>query len=453
MSRLTKLQNDLSGLKLNCEYWDVRIEDSFETSIGMTDSEVVTCTASPSLGAFMRVRKDGFWVFEATTNLSRLAEVLEKLTKEPVLGKSSSPFKPQKREPHIAVKSVAKKFSAVSLEEKLNLTKSYADIFWKHPKMASTSIRYQDVYKVKTFLNSLGTSYEYDFNQAGFLCWYTLKENQQIFEDGFRFYASDFSEMKGREREILKALSESEKFLKAPSIPPGKYRVLLDPEVAGVFTHESFGHKSEADFMLGNEHALEEWKLGKKIAAECLTIVDYGGHLNSSGYCPVDDDGVPAQKNYLIKNGILTGRLHSTETAGELKETPTGNSRAISFEFEPIVRMTSTYIEPGHESVDAIISKCEGALLVEGVKHGSGLSTFTIAPNRGYLIGKNGAKEPVRLAVISGSVFETLKNIEAVSSEFHLHSSAIGGCGKMDQWPLPVADGGPYVLIREMQVS
>jgi len=205
--------------------------------------------------------------------------------------------------------------------------------------------------------------------------------------------------------------------------------------------------------MLGNPEALNEWKLGKKIASENLSIVDYGAHEDTSGYCPIDDDGTLAQKNYLIKNGILTGRLHSADTASQLDEAPTGNSRAINFEFEPIVRMTATYIESGTESLESLMKKSEGALLLEGVKHGSGLSTFTIAPMRGYKILKNGEKEPVLVSVLSGSVFETLNKIEAVSKEFHLHSSAIGGCGKMDQWPLPVADGGPYILVKEMQVS
>ena len=147
------------------------------------------------------------------------------------------------------------------------------------------------------------------------------------------------------------------------------------------------------------------------------------------------------------------GRLHSTDTAFQLSEQTTGNSRALNFEFEPIVRMTSTYIEPGAENIESILNKSEGAILVEGVKHGSGLSTFTIAPHRGYLIGKNGVKKPVRVSVVSGSVFETLKNIESISSDFELHSSALGGCGKINQAPLPVADGGPFILVKDMQVS
>ena len=453
MSYLKKLVSDLAALKINCEYWDVRVEDTFETTIDITDGEVVTATSSPSLGAFLRVRKDGFWLYESTTKLSEIKEILTRLSEQKISNKSSLNFKAIKYDPFIKISAADTKYSAVSLEDKLRVTKQYSDLLSENKKLSGSILRYRDVYKIKSFLNSVGTQFEFDFNQGGIIARYTLKENSQLFEDLLRIYGSDFDQLKNQEQFILSSLKESEKFLSAPAVKPGKYNVLLDPEVSGVFTHESFGHKSEADFMIGNDEAMQAWKLGKKVGAECLTIIDYGGHELTSGDCPIDDDGTPAQKNYLIRDGILTGRLHSLDTALQLDEAPTGNSRAMNFEYEPMVRMTSTYIEPGSESLDSILKRSEGALLVEGVKHGSGMSTFTIAPTRGYRIGKNGAREPVRLAVISGSVFETLNNVEAVSSEFHLHSSAVGGCGKLGQWPLSIADGGPFILVKDMQVS
>ena len=454
MSHLKNLIHDLDQLKLDCEYWDVRIEDSFETAIDMVDGEAVTYTSSPSLGAFLRVRKNGFWIYESTTNISKIKESLVSLAKQNPPPQSPHKYIVTQQAPFIKVSYQATKFSAVSLDTKYNLTKKYYDVLKENKLTGSTNIRYRDIYKVKSFLNSVGTQFEFDFNQGGINLGYTLKDqSNNIFDDRVYFYGSEFKQLENHESLVRQGQKESEMFLTAPAVTPGKYNVLLDPEVTGVFTHESFGHKSEADFMLGDPQALKDWKLGTKIASELLTIVDDGTHEFTSGYCPIDDDGTRAQKNYLIKNGVLTGRLHTVDTAIQLDEKPTGNSRAMNFEFEPMVRMTSTYIEAGTESLASIMKRSEGALLVEGVKHGSGLSTFTIAPTRGYQIGKDGAKFPVRLSVISGSVFETLKNIDAVSADFHLMSSAIGGCGKMGQWPLSVADGGPYVLVKEMQVS
>ena len=453
MKYLEMIKNQLKDLNLDCEYWDVRVEDVIETSIDILNGEVITCISSPSLGAFLRMRKDGFWFYESTTQLQGLKKSLELLSQQTTKAKSNFKFEPIKQTKYSNFIYEGNNFSLTSLEDKLRLLQSYVNHIKKEDYIKSNRGSYRDVYKVKSFLNSVGTEFEFDFNQAGIMIGYTLKHDKDIFDDKCLFYSAVFSGLKNKESEITAAVAESTKFLNAPVVTPGKYKVLLDPEVTGVFTHESFGHKSEADFMLGDEKALEDWKIGSLVAAPQLTIVDFGQHNHSSGYCPVDDEGTPAQKNYLIKNGVLSGRLHSLDTASQLNEKPTGNSRALNFEFEPIVRMTSTYIEPGTESLENILLKSEGAILVKGVKHGSGLSTFTIAPHRGYLIEKNGVKKPVRLSVISGSVFDTLKNIEAISSDFELHSSAIGGCGKMSQWPLPVSDGGPYILVKDMQVS
>jgi TldD protein len=451
---LNKLLAEFEGLSLPVEYWDVRIEDSFETQIQLVNGEIVNGSCSPSIGAFLRVKKNNFWFYQSTTDLDSLKETLLELSQSQIKGTTQEDVvEYSKQDPVICLNSIESKFSSVPLEKKLILAQDYDKVMSLNPNVASRNLRYKDIYKVKSFLNSLGTQFEYDFNQGGFACSFVLKKNEMMFDDFFRIYGSNMDQLENHQKSLDAFMKEAESFLEAPAIKPGKYRVVLDPEVAGVFTHESFGHKSEADFMLGNSEALENWKLGKKIGSDCLTIVDHGMRLGTSGYCPIDDDGTPSQKNYLIKNGVLTGRLHSRETAAALKEPLTGNSRAMSFEFEPIVRMTSTYIEPGSESIDSILKRCEGAIYVEGVKHGSGLSTFTIAPTRGYRIGKDGTKTPVRLTVISGSVFETLRNIEFVSKEFVLHSSALGGCGKMEQWPLPVADGGPFVVVTEMQVS
>lgn len=450
---LKKLTEALGDLHLTCDYWDVRIEDTVDTTITVTQGEVVNCSISPSLGAFIRVRRHGFWFFEATTEIDQIKNTLQRLNQMPARLAQSSPFVVEKHPLFDRVQHHDEALYLVPLNEKIQLLEKYEALTRQQPHIVNSTFRYKDTYKIKSFLNSAGTQYEYDFNQAGINGRFTLKQEQNIFSDAIHLYATHFKNLYEKENKIKDYITESAEFLNAPIIEPGKYRVLLSPEVAGVFTHESFGHKSEADFMLGNDEALKEWSLGKKIGADCLSIVDDGGHHATSGYCPVDDEGTPAQKNYLIKNGVLTGRLHSLETAFQLNEKPTGNSRALNFEWEPLVRMTSTYIEPGKKSLDEILKNAEGALFLDGVKHGSGLSTFTIAPSRGYRILKNGQKERVRVTVISGSVFETLKNIEEVSADFTLENNAIGGCGKMEQGPLPVSDGGPFVLIKEMQVS
>ena len=156
---------------------------------------------------------------------------------------------------------------------------------------------------------------------------------------------------------------------------PGKYNVILSPLAAGVFAHESFGHKSEADFMVGDETMKREWSIGKKIGADILSIVDYG-NMPGTGYVPFDDEGTKAKKTFLVEKGILKGRLHSSVTAASLYEEVTGNARALNFEFEPIVRMTTTFILPGEKTKQELIGEVNEGIFVDTIKHGSGMSTF-----------------------------------------------------------------------------
>jgi TldD protein len=237
----------------------------------------------------------------------------------------------------------------------------------------------------------------------------------------------------------------------AEPVPPGEYPVILSPLAAGIFAHESFGHKSEADFMVGDETMMREWAMGTRVGSPMLSIVDDGSE-RGTGFTPFDDEGSKAEKTWLVRDGVLSGRLHSASTAAALNEEPTGNARSVSFEYQPIPRMTTTYILPGESSFDELVSGIDKGLLVETIKHGSGLSTFTLAPNTAHWIRGGKVAEPVNASVISGNVMETLGLIDGLSDKLDLLSMPGGGCGKNEQYPLPVGFGGPWVRVSRMNV-
>lgn len=452
------LKNILDQLDLKtfaCHFVDVRIERTQSSGFYFKNGELISATERPVLGAFIRIHHHGSWFYSSTTAVTNLTAEINKLIEQANAGKKSSNtyVVPENNGAHHLINKSADAFSKIPLETKVKLGESYLPLISKIENLKESNIRYTDIYKEKFYKSSVGTEFSYDFNQAGFGFSGTLKKGEELFDDGFRKYVSKFSDLSSLHNEVLDYFTEAQRFLEAKSITPGKYKVVLSPEITGVFTHESFGHKSEADFMMGDPEATKEWKLGSTIGASCLSIVDTGVHDNTSGYCPIDDEGTLAKKTYLIKDGVLTGRLHSTHTANVLEEAPTGNARALNFEYEPIVRMTSTYIEGGNVPFNDLLKQAEGGVYFYNFKHGSGGSTFTIAPVRAYMIRGGKLAEPVRVSVLSGSVFETLKLIEACGDDFHLESSAFGGCGKMEQSPLPVADGGPSILVNGMQVS
>jgi TldD protein len=196
-----------------------------------------------------------------------------------------------------------------------------------------------------------------------------------------------------------------------------------------------------------------EWEIGKKVASEVVSIVDCGDDPTNTGYCPIDDEGNLSRKTYLINKGTLSGRLHSGETAESINEEITGNARAINFEFEPIVRMTNTYFEAGNLTFDELIKPIENGYLIKTVTHGSGMSTFTLAVNRAYKIENGKVTDPVKINVATGSVFQTLHDIDGASDKVEIKSSVMGGCGKGGQFPLAVSYGGPYLRIRALNIS
>ena len=448
--------DSISSVNEAIEYWDVRVESTYKTEINYEDYELVTCSVKPSLGAFIRIYQNNMWFYSSTTDLETLSAQIDELSKQAanIKGEESSirPYNTHAFEERI-MKFEEKRFDKISLKEKKFLCESYFSLTKEASDLKSVKHRYSDEYKVKHFISSTGIKYSFDFNQCGYGVFYSIVEGDNRFDDSVRFYASSIEDLKNKEDVINNGLEESRLFKDAKAIEAGEYPVVMDSEVVGVFAHESFGHKSEADFMLGDEEAKETWKIGKRVGNETLSIVDYGAEPGTSGYCPIDDEGFKTQKTYLIKDGILTGRLHSQQTSQILDEAPTGNGRAMNFEFEPIVRMTNTYVEPGDLTLEELISKVKLGIFAKDIKHGSGLSTFTIAPRKCYMIRDGKIAEPVRVSVMSGSIFETLNLIEGCSQGLNIISSAFGGCGKMEQHPLPVGFGGSKVLVSKMVIS
>jgi TldD protein len=241
--------------------------------------------------------------------------------------------------------------------------------------------------------------------------------------------------------------------LTAKPVIGGKYTVVVDPKLCGVFVHEAFGHLSEADFIYENAKMREIMVIGKRFGIDALSIVDNGSLVGEAGYNKYDSEGTPTQKTYLIKNGILTNRLHSRETAAKMNEKPTGNARALGYANEPIVRMTNTYMEPRDYSFEQMLSEVENGIYAIGALGGqTNMEMFTFSAEEAYMIEGGKIKEKIRDVVLTGNVFETLMNIDAIGNDLNIYGG-LGGCGKGGQSPLRVSDGGPHVRIRNVVIG
>jgi TldD protein len=228
--------------------------------------------------------------------------------------------------------------------------------------------------------------------------------------------------------------------------------VLLDPVLAGVFTHEAFGHLSEADHVYENPQLRDLMALGRKFGGKHLNIVDGAAVPGLRGSYKYDDEGVPASKTYLIQEGILESRLHSRETAAKMGEKITGNARAINYRYPPIVRMTNTYIEPMSASFEDMVSEIKEGIYVKDWYGGTtSMEMFTFSAAEAYMIRDGEIAEMLRPVTLSGNVFATLHNIDAIGNDLGMNQG--GGCGKGGQSSLPVSNGSPHIRISKCLIG
>jgi TldD protein len=437
-------------------YTDVRIEDVYETKVVYTLGEVEESKNRSYKAAFIRLFDGERWYYGSTSNIENIQDEINTLASyaNPNENIYNNPIvKKLQVNKESLIKFEEDSVAKVEMEKKHDLLKEYFPILESDDLIKSWKANYVDKRVVKEFYSSKGAEITFDIQLAGLSIRMNFVDDEKRLFESYEKTSDAFDKLNAPLDEFKLRINECENFLfNSKPIESGKYTVILSPLAAGVFAHESFGHKSEADFMIGDETMRKEWSIGKKVGSDILSIVD-DGNIAGSGYIPFDDEGTKAEKTYLIKDGILSGRLHNSTTAEYLDEDLTGNARAVNFEFEPIVRMTTTYIETGDKSKDELFSEVEEGIYIKTIKHGSGMSTFTIAPSLAYHVKNGKIAEPVNISVVSGNVMNTLGEIDGLSNELELLSFVLGGCGKMEQYPLQVSFGGPYVRVKNLNVQ
>lgn len=437
-------------------YTDIRIETVFQTNITLENYELKQNKVKDDTGAMIRIFDGKRWYYSVTTEMGKLQEEIDRLAT------MASPDPGINNHPVVAKLEVNRDncihydkndVSRIDNSRKYELLLSYLPVMKEFDQIQVSKLYYLDKHTVKQIISSKGTDVIFDSQFCCIAARYMFQVDGNPCRGSENIYHMSFDELGGKQDKLRDTIRKDIAYNEA-AVPviPGVYTCVLSPETTGVFAHESFGHKSESDFMVGDETMKREWAIGKQVGAPLLSIIDTG-LMEGSGYVPYDDEGCRAKKNYIIKDGILTGRLHSAATAASLEEAPTGNARAMNFEFEPIVRMTTTYIDSGTMTKEELIAGVSNGIYIDSIYHGSGMTTFTIAPQRAYMIRNGKLAEPVKIAVITGNVMKTLGEIDSVSDQVEIYSFALGGCGKMEQYPLPVGFGGPYIRVNGINVQ
>ncbi len=239
--------------------------------------------------------------------------------------------------------------------------------------------------------------------------------------------------------------------LDARPAPSGNLTVILKKGAGGVLFHEACGHGLEADH-IEKAQSVFAGKVGKQVASPLVTLVDDGTMGDEWGTYRFDDEGNPAQKNTLIKDGVLNDYMWDVLRSSKLDHVVSGNGRRETYEFVPMVRMTNTYLEPGTMEVDDIISSTESGIYCVALGGGQ-VNTVTgeyvFGVTEAYMVENGVITYPIRGATLIGNGLQTMLDIDAVANDFDTWT---GTCGKNGQG-VPVSSGQPTLRVSKMTVG
>ena len=457
---LADAKNLLSDLiaryRSRVDYLAIRLEESKGTSILLQGDKVETLSEGLSIGGQVRACYKGGWGFASFNQLSTLSEQVEEaIAAARIVGDEDTvlaPIKPVQAVCQLPLTGTDPR--QIPLAQKKELCDHYNTILKSiDPRITTTSVRYGDSTQRVIIATSEGTLIEQSWVDMEMRFSATAR-NGDIVQTGRETTGSRkaYEDLTNLDEQVRSAAQRAVNALSLPPVKGGTYTVVIDPVLTGLFVHEAFGHLSEADMAYENPDLLEVMSMGRQFGPKELQIFDGAapeGHRGSYFY---DDEGTPATKTQLIKDGILVGRLHSRETAGKLEETPTGNARCLNYHYPPIVRMTNTWIERGKTPVEDLFKGIKEGVYARnwlgGMTNGE---MFTFSAGEAWMIRDGKLAEPVRDVTLSGNVFKTLADIEAIGDDFYWDES--GGCGKAGQGGLPVGCGGPSLRIRDVVVG
>jgi len=440
--------------KRSADLIEARLEESQTSHITYRGRELESIGRTTAVGGNVRALVRGGWGFVSFNDLDDLPGKVELAVKQAqFVGKEESKLTSIEPAVEIVPDEVSNSPANISLAEKKQLLDEYNDIIWHTPRIQTSTINYGDSHKKTIFLDSSGSYIEQERTDVTLRLVAVATKDGEVQQAGLSLGSrGDFDTIRGLHPQAEQLAQQAVGLLSAPQAKGGEYTVVLDPVLAGVFIHEAFGHLSEADFVYENDRLREIMTLGKTFGNAHLNVVDTATLPGLRGSYKYDDEGVPAVKTYLIREGKLVGRLHSRETAAKMNEEPTGNARAINYRHSPIVRMTNTYIEPDSASFEDIIGDIKEGVYAKNWYGGTtSMEMFTFSAGEAYMIRNGKIAETLRPVVLTGNVFTTLKNIDAIGNDLDMNQG--GGCGKGGQAPLPVSNGSPHIRIRRCLVG
>ncbi len=356
----------------------------------------------------------------------------------------------------------ATKLADVPVEEKIaafqEIDKAVVDLGYKIPaRLFNLSCNRITKY----FANSEGsriTSYSPRLRTSFFLTVVDGADAEQSHREyGWSGGWEALRELRITERVTDEAKSMQRSLLEGKKSPEGKMDIVVGPQVSGIAAHESCGHPTEADRVLGRE-ASQAGKsfippdgFGMKVGSQVVNVCDDPTVEHAIAYYATDDEGVRARRRYLYKEGLVNEFLQNRETGSAFHTRSNGASRAVNYNVEAIVRMANTFVEPKDHTVEEMI---------EGVRYGVYMKSFMewniddkrynakYAGREAYLVENGQISHPVRRTIIELTTPAFWSAVDAVGKDLEFEA---GFCGKSDpEQALDASLGGPTMRLRNV---
>jgi len=449
--------------KLGVSFADIRIIEGTSTMITVQDGRADKISGVSSLGAGIRVLKDGAWGFACCDGADErlLARTLDEALAAARACKDLIPIKGEvfaqeaSRGEEIRTGTINPR--SVPLKEKMKRLSVLEAAAKKEGgvHIVNSVVTYGDGVRREIIANTFGTLVERDIARVSITATVTAcKEGVrqsavkrkaiiggcELFD---RVRAEDFTATLAK-----KAILSCE----AKPAPGGVFPIIFHPSITGLLAHEAIGHNAEADHVFSGESILAG-KLGEEIASPLVSIYDDSTVEKAYGAYDFDSEGTPGTKRPIIEKGVLKGFLHNLETASRFGASPNGAGRAEGHSSRPIVRMSNTYMAPGEFSFEELLKGIDkGTYLKDGhwgyvhVERGK----FTCHAGEAQMIENGALGEPLRDVSVSGFTLEALNDIDGVASDFEMDMP--GMCGKEGQ-SVPTDAGGPHIRIKNLVVG
>ena len=440
------------------QYCDVRAEQQIKKSILIENKEIEHIRNSEDKGIGVRLIKNGAWSFCSITNpksFDEIKNILDKTIKNSDYTNSNKKNKINLHNNPINKKQI--NFPVIKKPEIGELTSiglECNEIMMNSPAIIRSVTNPYFVTNSKYFVNTEGSKILQNFTDVIMEMVATAHESGitqsvNITEGGRGGMELIQSKSQQSAKEISVKASE---LIKAKPVKEEKTTLVMNPDFVSLLTHEILGHPSEADRVLGKEMAWAggAWwkgKIGEKIGSENLNVFDDPTIKESLGWYYYDDEGVETKKTNLIENGILKNHMQNRETSEIFNSIPTGNMRATSYRYMPLIRMACTCIGNGDQEVNEIIKDVKNGYYISNMKVPSidmKRYNWSISCQYAQKIEDGELTDLQRDVIVMGTAPEFFNSIDACGNDFTVRP--ITNCGKGDPMQsMIMGNGGPTI--------